>query len=123
MGLSWTVFLMGLLAGTIFDRPPHCGRCDQPESECRCPPETSRSKSLPPDRQTARLSLEKRKKGKSVTVIKGLAATDNDFPKLLTQLKNLCGAGGTIDGDFLELQGDHMDRLKIVLGSLGYKVR
>ena len=114
---------MGLLAGTVFDRPPRCVRCDQLESECRCPPEAIIAKLLAPDRQTARLSLEKRKKGKLVTVIKGLAARDNDFPKLLTQLKNLCGAGGTIDGDELELQGDHVDRLKTVLGGMGYKVR
>ncbi len=28
----------GLLAGTIYDRPPRCERCDQPESDCTCPP-------------------------------------------------------------------------------------
>ena len=58
-----------------------------------------------------------------MTVIRGLAAGDNDLPVLLTQLKQVCGAGGTIVGDELELQGDQCDRLKKALGGLGYKVR
>ena len=114
---------MGLLAGTIFDRPPHCKRCDLPETDCHCTPEPKPLNMVAPQRQTARLSTEKRKKGKLVTLIQGLAARDNDFPELLTQLKNACGAGGTIDGDCIEIQGDQIDRVKKMLGQLGYKVR
>jgi translation initiation factor 1 len=114
---------MRLLAGTPFDRVPHCERCDLPESDCRCPPQTSQSASVAPGRQTARLSIEKRKKGKLVTVVRGLAASDNDFPNLLTQLKNRCGAGGTIDGDLLELQGDQCEKVRKFLGELGYQVK
>ena len=114
---------MGLLAGTIFDRPPQCDRCDLPETECCGPPEATKSNIVAPERQTARLSTEKRKKGKLVTLIQGLSAGDNDFPKLLTQLKNACGAGGAIDGDCIEIQGDQVDRVKKMLGQLGYKVR
>ena len=114
---------MGLLAGTPFDRPPHCERCDLPETECKCPPELPKSHRVPPDRQTARLTTEKRKKGKFVTVIRGLTAADNDLPALLKTLKDLCGAGGTINGDELEIQGDQIDRIKAKLAALGYKVR
>ncbi|WP_010585332.1 translation initiation factor [Schlesneria paludicola] len=114
---------MGLLAGTPFDRPPHCERCDRLESECTCPPETAKSNLVAPDRQTARLAVEKRRKGKVVTVISGLAANQNDFPALLTQLKSFCGAGGTSDGDTLEIQGDHLDRLQQKLKQIGYRVR
>ena len=114
---------MRLLAGTPFDRPPHCELCNQPETDCRCPPKTTKSNLIPPERQTARLSLEKRKKGKLVTVIRGLFASENDFPALLTQLKNYCGAGGTIEADTLEIQGDQSERVKKKLGELGYKIR
>ena len=114
---------MRLLAGTIFDRRPHCERCDRPESDCQCLPQTAKSNVVAPDRQTARMSIEKRKKGKLVTVVRGLAAADNDLPALLTQLKNACGAGGAIDGDLIELQGDQIERLKKSLSQLGYKVR
>ena len=114
---------MVLLAGTIFDRPPHCERCDLPETDCRCPPPTTSPKIVAPERQTARLSVEKRKKGKLMTLIRGLAATDNDLPNLLTDLKNLCGAGGTIDGEIIEIQGDQIERVKKRLSQIGYQVR
>lgn len=58
-----------------------------------------------------------------MTVIRGLSADANDLPGLLTQLKNSCGAGGTISGDELEIQGDHLDRLRTLLTSYGYKVK
>lgn len=114
---------MRLLEGTVFDRPPHCDRCDLPETECKCRPPEVLPQFLAPEKQTAELSVERRKKGKLVTVIRGLAAGDNDFPKLLTTLKNLCGAGGTIDGDLIEIQGDQREKMRTFLRELKYKVR
>ena len=66
--------------------------------------------------------MEKRPKGKVATVVRGLKADANNLPALLTQLKNTCGAGGTIDGDVLEIQGDHADRVAKVLEKIGYKL-
>ena len=112
---------MGLLAGTRFDRPPQCERCEKPESECRCAPvEPVR---VAPEKQTARLAVEKRKHGRVMTVIRGLTSTENDLPALLTRLKNSCGAGGTIDDDALEIQGAQLDRVRSELQKIGYKVR
>ncbi len=109
---------MRLFEGTPFDRPPRCERCGELEANCRCPPERT-----PPGKQTARLSIEKRKKGKYVTVIRGLAAEDNDLPALLTQLKTTCGAGGTISDDGLEIQGEQRDRVRELLSRIGYRVK
>ncbi|MBC7820445.1 MAG: translation initiation factor [Planctomycetaceae bacterium] len=114
---------MGLLAGTPWDRPPVCEHCGKLESECPCPPVLAPSSLIPPNKQTAKLAVEKRKKGKVVTVVRGLAAEANDLPALLARLKNSCGAGGTLDGDSLEVQGDHLERLRTLLDELGYKVR
>jgi translation initiation factor 1 len=114
---------MGLFAGTQWDRPPVCERCEKPESECACPPEPAPSSLLPPNKQTAKLAVEKRKKGKVVTVVRGLAAGTNNLPALLARLKHACGAGGTLDGESLEVQGDHLERLRKLLGEMGYKVR
>jgi len=114
---------MGLFAGTPFDRPPHCERCEKPESECRCPPLPPASTRIPPEKQTVRLAVEKRKKGKVVTVVRGLTAAASDLPALLTKLKNQCGAGGTLDGDTLEIQGEHLDRLRKLLADLGYRIK
>jgi len=112
---------MGLLAGTIFDRPPHCDRCEKLESECTCPPlEPVRT---PPGKQTAKIAVEKRKHGRMMTVIRGLAPEDTDLPSLLKRLKNCCGAGGTVTDDGLELQGTHADRVRAELQTIGYKVK
>ena len=62
-------------------------------------------------------------KGKVVTVVRGLAADANDLTSLLAKLKNACGAGGTLDGESLEIQGDHLERLRLLFSNLGYKVR
>src|SRR5688572_21213869 len=112
---------MRLFEGTPFDRPPRCDRCGQLESECNCPPAPPAR--IPPEQQTARLAVEKRKKGKMVTVIRGLPAEGNDLPELLTQLKSQCGAGGTIKDECLEIQGEHLDRIRDELGKLGFRVK
>ena len=78
---------------------------------------------IPPEKQTARLAIEKRKKGKMVTVIRGLPEVGNDLPALLTRLKNACGAGGTIHEDSLEIQGEHLQRIRNELELLGYNVK
>lgn len=112
-----------LFAGTEWDRPPTCERCGALEAECRCPPVAAAKPLLPPEKQTATLAVERRAKGKQVTVIRGLKAEHNDLPALLTKLKSTCGAGGTLDGDTIELQGEHRERLRTVLGQMGYRVK
>ena len=112
---------MRLFEGTEFDRPPRCERCGKLEQDCQCPPEAAPL--IPPEKQTARLAVEKRKKGKVVTVIRGLEPEGNDLPALLTKLKNVCGAGGTISEDGIEIQGKHLERLRETLGQIGYRVK
>lgn len=73
--------------------------------------------------QTVRLAIEKRRKGKLVTVIRGLSTRGNDLPALLARLKDRCGAGGSLEGDALEIQGDQRQRLRTILGEAGYKVQ
>ena len=75
------------------------------------------------EKQTAKLAVEKRAKGKIVTVVRGLPAVGNDLPSLLAELKSLCGAGGTLKDDVLEIQGDHAARVRERLVAIGYRVR
>jgi translation initiation factor 1 len=112
---------MRLFEGTEFDRPPRCERCGELEEQCTCPP--AEPVWVPAAEQTARIAVEKRKRGKQVTVVRGLAAADNDLPALLTQLKSQCGAGGTLKGDELEIQGDQRERVRDALRQIGYRVR
>ncbi|MEX0715298.1 MAG: translation initiation factor [Planctomycetaceae bacterium] len=111
---------MRLFEGTPFDRPPRCERCGELEAACVCPPpEPVR---VPPEKQTARVAVVKRKKGKLVTVVRGLAAADNDLPALLTRLKDICGAGGALKDDALEIQGDQSARVNEALAAIGYRI-
>jgi len=114
---------MRLFEGTQFDRPPTCDRCEKLESDCDCPP--PEPEAIPPEKQTAKIQVEKRKKGKVVTVIRGLneGHPGNHLTDLLTRLKNACGAGGTIQESAIEIQGNHLERLKKLLKEIGYKVR
>src|SRR5262245_30234894 len=112
-----------LFAGTPWDRPPTCERCGKPERQCECPPVVAEPRRLPPETQTARISLEKRPKGKMVTIVGALDVEGNDLPGLATHLKGRCGTGGTLKDGRIELQGDHVAAAETALQSLGYKTK
>lgn len=112
-----------LFAGTPWDRPPTCDRCGRLESECSCPPPVAESRRIPPDRQTARLTTERRAKGKLVTVISGLDPGANDLDELAARLRGACGAGGTVKDGRIELQGDQLRVAEKALQAIGYKTR
>ncbi len=114
-----------LFAGTQWDRPPRCERCDQLEEDCKCPPETERpTELLDPSKQTARVRIEKRAKGKKVTTVAGLDPDRNDLKALTTRLKTGCGGGGTLQDDgTIEVQGEHLDRVIALLSEIGYKTK
>ena len=112
---------MRLFAGTPFDRPPRCEHCGELDAECSCAPAAPFR--IPPEKQTAKLAVEKRKRGKKVTVVRGLPSEGNDLGQLLTDLKTHCGAGGTLANDALEIQGDQRERVRARLEAIGYKVK
>lgn len=109
-----------LFSGTPWDQPPKCERCGELTAACQCPPHLKSL--LPPEKQTAKVAVEKRKKGKLVTVVRGLSPVESDFSALLTKLQTTCGAGGSLQTDTLELQGDHAERVKELLRGMGYRV-
>ncbi|WP_182865331.1 translation initiation factor [Stieleria mannarensis] len=123
-----------LFAGTPFDIPPQCEDCGKLESECICTTEEKaqaeakrqrEADRLPPEKQTARISVQKRKGGRKATVVEGLTAKANDLPELLTKLQAACGSGGTVKPkqDLVEIQGDHADTVRGTLAGLGFKVK
>ena len=113
-----------LFAGTPWDRPPTCERCGKLEAECTCPPLPPPPPArLDPATQTARLRVEKRAKGKMVTVVANLDPIGNDLDALAVTLKTRCGTGGTVKDGHVELQGNHLDSAEAALRGLGYKTR
>jgi translation initiation factor 1 len=112
-----------LFAGTVWDRPPTCDRCGRPESECACPPLVVEPARIPPERQTAKLKLEKRAKGKSVTTVSELDPVGTDLESLTTQLKTRCGTGGTLKEGVIELQGNHIETVESALKATGFRTK
>ena len=56
-------------------------------------------------------------------MIRGLEPEGNDLEGLLKKLKDVCGAGGAIKDDSLEIQGDQVERVREVLSEIGFRVK
>lgn len=65
----------------------------------------------------------KGRKGKGVTIIKGLPLTAEELKGLAKQLKKHCGVGGSVKGFEVEIQGDQRDACKSFLEKQGYQVK
>jgi translation initiation factor 1 len=73
---------------------------------------------------TLRVRLEtKGRKGKGMTVISGFHHTAEDLADLARALKTLCGAGGTVRDDTIEIQGDHRTKIIDALKARGFTVK
>ena len=80
--------------------------------------------SLPPHQQTAYLHRDsKGRGGKAVTLVKKLVLSETDLKDLAKSLKQVCGSGGTIKDDTIEIQGEHREKIAEALRKLGYKVK
>jgi translation initiation factor 1 len=79
--------------------------------------------SLPRDGVVRLLRDKKGRGGKTVTLITGVRGTPDELEALLSDLKRMCGTGGTLRADVLELQGDFRDRLQAELERRGYTVK
>lgn len=65
----------------------------------------------------------KGRKGKGVSVVKGLDMDDVLLKLLAAELKKHCGCGGAIKDGNIEIQGDVRDKLKSILENKGYTVK
>ncbi len=61
--------------------------------------------------------------GKTVTVVRGLPERGADLEARARELRQLCGAGGTLREGAIEVQGDHRERIATRLRDLGYQVK
>ena len=81
-------------------------------------------KSLPHQQQTAYLHRESGGRGgKVVSLVKNLVLSEDDLKSLAKKLKQECGTGGTVKDGVIEIQGEHRQRMAVVLQKLGYKVK
>jgi len=68
-----------------------------------------------------RVRVEKRR-GKPVSIAWGFFSHPMELNRLLTLFKKTLGAGGQLVDQTIEMQGDHVARMKNVLEEEGYKV-
>lgn len=100
-----------------------CSGCVRPQAKCVCADKV-RNPPLQAGDGIVRLQREtKGRKGAGVTVITGLALSEQALAKLAKELKKKCGVGGAVKDGRIELQGDQRERLQSELESAGYKVK
>jgi translation initiation factor 1 len=67
--------------------------------------------------------LQKRAKGKIVSLASGFAHKPEDMKKLAKKLKKVCGSGGSNTSDTIEIQGEHCEKICEYLINAGYKAK
>ena len=108
----------GVVYSTEYGRM--CPECGRPAAECVC----RKERVVPVGDGIVRVSREtKGRKGKGVTLVTGVLLDEDGLQKLATELKRKCGAGGTVKGAAIEIQGDHRDLLVAELAKRGYTVK
>jgi len=65
----------------------------------------------------------KGRKGKGVSLIKGLDLEPEALKKLGSELKKKCGCGGAVKDGVIEVQSDDREKLRSLLTEKGYKVK
>ncbi|PMH41433.1 translation initiation factor Sui1 [Vibrio sp. 10N.286.49.B3] len=65
----------------------------------------------------------KGRKGKGVSVVKGLDLDDAPLKLLAAELKKVCGCGGAVKDGNIEIQGDARDKIKAHLEKKGHTVK
>ena len=65
----------------------------------------------------------KGRKGKGVSLIKGLDLAPDELKKLGTELKKKCGCGGAVKDGVIEVQTDDREKLKGLLQAKGFSAK
>jgi len=80
--------------------------------------------SIPPADGVIRIFRERSgRRGKVVTVIRGLPDRAPALEARAAELKRLCGAGGTVKDGTIEIQGDHREQIAERLRAIGLRVK
>ena len=61
--------------------------------------------------------------GKAVTVVRGLPLDATALSALAKVLKTACGSGGTAKDGVIEVQGDHVESVVLLLKARGFNTR
>lgn len=90
-----------------------CPKCGLVKELCTC-------ETIAKESQRIKVHLEKKKFGKVYTVIKGIDDKEIDIKQLAKRLKTELACGGTTKEGKIDLQGNHIQRVKQLLIRLGF---
>lgn len=77
---------------------------------------------VPIAQQKVRVQISRKGRGgKTVTVVSGVEGTEELRKELLKKLKTLCGSGGTLREDTIEIQGEQVEKIVTALIQWGYR--
>lgn len=92
-----------------------CPGCGHPVGGCAC---SRRAETLGDGNVRVRREVAGRR-GKTVTVVRGIAFDAAGLKALAGDLKKACGSGGSIKDGVIEIQGDHVERVLAALAGRG----
>ncbi|MEZ4775072.1 MAG: translation initiation factor [Bacteroidia bacterium] len=76
-----------------------------------------------PRKQDLRVSRQRLKGNKVVTLITGFRGPESEMKELGKKLKNTCGCGGAVKDGEIMLQGDFKEKVGNELQKLGFKYK
>lgn len=90
-----------------------CPKCGLPKEACVC-------ETIAKEKQKIKIKTLSKRYGKLVTIVTGIDPKAIDLKNLAKELKSELACGGTTKNNEIELQGDHVRKVKEKLISLGF---
>lgn len=92
-----------------------CITCGLPKEICVC-------EDIAREQQDINIYTTTRRYGKTVTIVEGIDSNAIDLTNLGKKLKTKCASGGTVKKGKIELQGNHVKKVRGELKKLGFSV-
>ncbi len=70
-----------------------------------------------------KMRIEKNKRGGKIVIVLWDFPKGTDLSGICSEVKKRCGTGGTVVDNTIEIQGDQIDRVAVVLSEKGINVK